>query len=290
MRPLISRPPPSQPLLRSCSIPTFYHNSSHHRISVQKRLPPLCFSYRCHIFWDLDNVQLTKVEDIPVIGHAIRTALLDLIPEFSTKLVESPSPSLPLPQLTVFANPSTLLKFSSAAIMAMDTTTLVETTSRKQSVDFAMKSAMIAYVQEERKKISKKENKTKAEEEEEVIIIACVSDDTDYVQVLEYLGHNSTTSSIPTTSISNTSNNTSNNSPGATCTVRTVSIGEHKRRKRPAFLAPRKLDSLALPAACDAAITLARPRKNKINEEEQWRVESTWVNPKRKKEKTTIQR
>jgi hypothetical protein len=201
-----------------------------------------------------------------------------------------------------------------------------------------MKSAMLEYVQHARKKVpvaiettppspeSSPRSNSRGEkilmierenEETEIIIIACVSDDTDYVQILNYLGSNNNnyyctpsnrnpgimTHSLPTSSDSNKSRLRSTSSVACL----TISIGEHKRRKRPLWAAPRKLDSLALPAACDAALTLSRPRKinnlaNKtfnskgartIHEncsggddgddstEGAWRVERVWVNPKK---------
>jgi hypothetical protein len=236
---------------------------------------------------------------------------------------EFPPSSPPLLQLTVFANPTTLQKFSPTEVIEIDTNTntntasldlhlaveqilggtLVLTTGRKQAVDFAMKSAMIAYVQEERQKIL----------HNSVIIIACVSDDTDYVQVLEYLGStigtnrtNSSDSTAKNTDSTSTTNSISSSVGAVVC--RTVSIGEHQRRKRPAWARPRKLESLALPAACDAAITLNRPRKNispiegnaentnidetrsnssggdsgdNLEDAEGWGVATVWINPKR---------
>ncbi|KAH7624499.1 hypothetical protein Ndes2526B_g00698 [Nannochloris sp. 'desiccata'] len=341
------RKAPYQPLLHrhfNHALSPLHHSHSHHQqqLSTPKRsVTPQASSSRCHIFWDLDNLQPTQVEDIPVIVHAINCALLDLISQLASPSLQELPPPPPQLQLTVFANPTTLQKFSplntenATSFLSSETTsssssssldlrqavedvlggTLILTTERKQSVDFAMKSAMLEYAQQANKKIISpppettvstrscdlivSENLMKQKETgAEIVIIACISDDTDYVQVLEYLGKESRSSSplITTRLISA--------SPVAVA-CRTVSIGEFKRRKRPAWAAPRKLDSFALPAACDAAIALSRPRKNSLlkardtrnisanrrgrggggegatEEEGTWRVETVWVNPKR---------
>jgi hypothetical protein len=359
MRLLISRLLPPDPILQPHTIsyqPPLHHDSTHassplrrhpnyHRRHHRRSTSATSSSSHCHIFWDLDNVQPTHVEDIPLIAQVIRSALTeDLIPQlYSNSSAASSSeeedlPPPPLPHLTVFANPTTLAKFSPTentnsttysqtiiscspssaidlhqAVENVLASTLILTTGRKQSVDFAMKSAMLEYVQEERKKLELQEENSI---EKRDIVVVCVSDDTDYVQVLKYLGGSTNSNTISSTSHINNSpiivssgtatSTISTNSmkvkvPSVSIPCRTVSVGEHKRRKRPAWAAPRKLDNLALPAACDAAITLARPRKNNtilkesssgsssttavvsddIVPTEPWQVESVWVNPKR---------
>jgi len=389
MRPWTSRALLPEPVLqpqKSLNHPPFHRHYYHalplhhsHQLSTFRRsATQQASSSRCHIFWDLDNVQPTQLEDILVVAHAIRSALLDLVPQLASPSLDNKvppsSPPPPLPRLTVFANPTTLQKFS--PIKAEDTMTsslsseiatttassipnnsssllnlrqavedilggtLILTTERKQSVDFAMKSAMLEYAQQARKKRAVptdtmvsaqsgdptesensifKEREKRENTEKEILVIACVSDDNDYVQVLNYLGSNnnnnfsrgSTNSPFITTRSHNSSTTSSSvgmcPSNASSCvTCRTVSIGEHKRRKRPAWAAPRKLESLALPAACNAAITLSRPRIKKtvkareagtIHEnrrgpggggrrdddftERGWGVETIWVNPKK---------
>lgn len=259
-------------------------------------------SSSAHIFWDLDNVRPSSLQELQDLGTAISAAVLELAqctqqePQSGSKVVANEGSSrdesstsgidkLPV-GLTVFANPTTFSKLSSSTALddhrdlksvveSLDGT-LVRTTGRKQSVDLAMKSAMLEYakhastaktIKSDRDEIKdiKLSNLTVNQDQSNrqdlrsvttvvaaaVPILACVSDDSDFVQMLKYCG-----------------------SLGCT----TVSIGEHKGRKRPAWATPRRLHALPLPAAAAVAITLRRP-SGSDNCRERWSVAGVWVNP-----------
>ena len=289
-----------------------------------------------HIFWDLDNVRPSSLQELHDLGNIIISAVLDLdltmyrfnklnnereqasnkksslFPDETTVYGSAEEPSLLLsiaPRcgnigFTVFANPTTISLLSTSMEYFASCTTgrgtpapsqhnhkfqgtliqnhnqdllylrdlesvveslngiLVQTTGRKQSVDLAMRSAMLDYIKANTTNSTLQYNSNTTNGSTTITaapLLACISDDSDFVQILKYC-----------------------RSLGCT----TVSIGEHKGRKIPSWAAPRRIDNLPLPAAASAAITLRRPPQmtNHINkdsdEREQWSIARVWINPK----------